>query len=44
VRSGETLITLRMDAGATPALEESLALTAEAQGLHWFDAATGNRL
>ena len=44
VRSGETLITLRMDAGASPALGESLALTTEAQGLHWFDAAAGNRL
>jgi ABC-type sugar transport system ATPase subunit len=44
VRSGDTLITLRMDAGASPALGASLALTAEAQGLHWFDAASGNRL
>ena len=44
VRSGETLITLRMDAGTTPALGESLALTTEVPGLHWFDAASGNRL
>ena len=44
VRAGETLITLRMDAGTTPALGESLRLTAEPQGLHWFDATAGNRL
>ena len=44
VRSGETLITLRMDAGTSPALGQPLELKAEGQGLHWFDAAAGNRL
>jgi len=44
VRSGETLITLRMDAGASPPLGQSLALSAEVPGLHWFDAAAGSRL
>jgi hypothetical protein len=33
-----------MDAGVAPALGQPLALTAEVPGLHWFDAAAGNRL
>jgi multiple sugar transport system ATP-binding protein len=44
VRSGDTVITLRVDAGITPAIGEAMTLAVEPSGLHWFDAAGGARL
>ncbi len=43
VRSGDTVITLRVDAGTTPALGDSMTLAVELSGLHWFDAGSGAR-
>jgi len=44
VRCGDTVITLRVDAGATPAIGDQMTLAVEPSGLHWFDAASGIRL
>ena len=44
VRSGATIITLRVDAGTTPAIDDPMNLAVEPSGLHWFDAGSGARL
>jgi multiple sugar transport system ATP-binding protein len=44
IRSGNTFITLRVDAGTTLSIGDPMTVTVEASGFHWFDAATGTRL
>jgi len=43
VRSGATVMTLRVDAGVTPGIGDVMTLAVEPSGLHWFDPATGAR-
>jgi ABC-type sugar transport system ATPase subunit len=43
VRSGDKLITLRIDAGSMPPIGSELTLGVEPAGLHWFDPVTGAR-
>jgi multiple sugar transport system ATP-binding protein len=44
VRSGATVIILRVDAGTPPAIGDAITLGVEPAGLHWFDADSGVRL
>lgn len=44
VGAAGTSITLRVEANVTPAVGDAMSCAIEPGGLHWFDAATGNRL